>query len=62
MVQTVIAKDSFNGKYVAMKSFDDKQVVGEGSTPQEAYEQALRKGHKSPIITFIPSRNMVQIY
>jgi hypothetical protein len=62
MFQTIIRENTFNGKYVAMKSFDDKEVVGEGSTPQEAYKKALKKGYENPVITFIPAENMVQIY
>ena len=62
MVQTLIKDNRYNGKYVAIKDFSDSTVIGEGVTPQEAYEKAIQKGHKHPVITFIPIKDMVQIY
>lgn len=62
MIQTLTQNNSFTGKYVAMKSFTDSTVVGDGATPQEAYEKALQKDCKNPVITFIPVKDMVQIY
>ena len=62
MIQPIIRDNSFNGKYVAIKSFDDHLIVGDGQTPQEAYDKALKKGCKEPVITFVPLKNVVQIY
>lgn len=62
MIQTLIQSSNFNGRYVAMKSFSDHTVIGDGATPQEAHDKALQKGHKSPVITFVPAKDMVQIY
>jgi len=62
MIQTLIQNNAFNGKFVALKDFKDHTVVAEGATPQEAHDSALRKGYKSSVITFVPNRNMVQIY
>ena len=62
MIKTLIKNSNFNGKYVAMKAFSDHTVIGEGKTPQEAYEKASKKGYKAPVVTFIPIKGMVQIY
>ena len=62
MIQTVLNNTKYNGRYVAMKDFKDHRVVGDGTTPGEAHKQALEKGFKNPVITFVPIKGMVQIY
>jgi len=62
MIQTLIQSAKFNGKYVALKDFEDHTVIAEGATPKEAHDIALGKGYKQAVITFVPARNMVQIY
>ncbi len=62
MIKTLINSSDYNGKYVAMKDFNDHTVVADGINPQEAYEKAAKKGLKNPVITFVPLKGMVQIY
>ncbi len=62
MIQTLIENNSFNGKYVAMKSFKDHSVVGSGDSPQEAHKKAVQKGYPDPVVTFVPTKGIVQIY
>ena len=62
MTQTLINNNNFNGKYVTMEDFTNHTVVSEGSTPQEAYELAIKKGYKNPVLIFVPATGMVQIY
>ena len=62
MIKTLLKSNDHNGKYVAFKDFKDTSVVGEGSTPREAYDQAVQKGSKNPVVTFVPIKGMVQIY
>lgn len=62
MIQTLIQETGLGGKYVAFKSFEDHSVIGQGKTPQEAYQVAVQKGFKDPVITFVPEKDMVQIY
>ena len=62
MIRTLIKNNNFNGKYVAMKGFDSTSVVSEGATPGEAYQKAVKKGFKNPVVTFVPVKGMVQIY
>ncbi|MFA5144035.1 MAG: DUF5678 domain-containing protein [Candidatus Omnitrophota bacterium] len=62
MIQTLINSNNYDGRYVALKSFKDHTVVGDGDTPKEAHDKAVGKGIKAPVITFIPLKDMVQIY
>ncbi len=62
MIRTLLKNSNFNGKYVAMKAFSDCTVIADGITPQEAYEKARKKGCQNPVVTFVPIKNMVQIY
>ncbi len=62
MIKTLLKNNDFNGKYVAMKTFADHTVIADGATPQEAYEKAAKIGFRDPVVTFIPIKDMVQIY
>lgn len=62
MIQTIIKTNKYDGKYIALKDFKDHTVISEGQTPQEAYKNAQDKGCKDPVITFVPIKDMVQIY
>lgn len=62
MIKTLLKSSNYNGRYVAMKDFSDSAVIADGVNPQEAYEKAIKKGLKNPVITFVPVKNMVQIY
>ena len=62
MIQTLIKDNGFSGRYVAMKDFSDHTVVASGQTPLEARQKALENGCSDPVITFVPIKDMVQIY
>lgn len=62
MEQTLIKESKYNGRYVAIKDFADGTVIGDGKSPQEAYEKAIAKGFNEPVILFVPYKDMVQIY
>lgn len=62
MTPTLVKNTHYNGKYVALKGFDDHTIVGSGTTPAEAHERALRNGCENPVITFVPTKDLVQIY
>jgi hypothetical protein len=62
MVQTLIKESGYEGKYVALKSFEDSTVISDGATPQEAYDKAIKKGCARPVLVFVPIEGMVQIY
>ena len=62
MTQVLIKNNDLAGKYVAFKSFEDSTVIGSGDSPKEAYDEAQREGYKEPVITFVPVKDMAQIY
>ena len=62
MEQTLLKNNKYNGKYVAIKDFDDNTIIGEGNEPQEAYEKAIKKGFKEPVILYVPLKDTVYIY
>jgi len=62
MIQTLVNSQNYNGMYVAMKDFKDHTVIGSGKTPQEAYDKAVADGFKDPVLTFVPTKDMAQIY
>lgn len=62
MEKLLINTDEFNGRYVAMKSFDDNSIVGIGDTPEEALKDAERNGFKDPVLLYIPEKDVVHIY
>ena len=62
MIRTLLKSNDYNGKYVAFKDFKDSSIVGEGVTPKEAYDQAVKNGSNNPVVAFVPIKGMVQIY
>lgn len=64
MSTNVLVKDAvkYSGKYVAIKSFKDKTVLGSGKNPAKVMERAKAKGAKDPIIFYVPKKNSIHIY
>lgn len=62
MKQVLIKEKKYNGRYVALKDYDDHVVIADGKDPQEAYEIATKKGYGNPAILYVPVKGMVQIY
>lgn len=62
MEKVLVTTDEFNGRYVAMKNFDDNTIVGVGDDPEEALRDAEAKGFKNPILLYIPEKDIVHIY
>jgi len=62
MEEALITTDKFNGRYVAMKSFDDNTIVGVGDDPEKALEDTQGKGFKDPVLLYIPEQDIIHIY
>ena len=62
MEQILIKDKKYNGRYVAIKDFNDPLVIADGEKPQEVYDEAIKKGCTNPVILFVPFKDMVQIY
>jgi hypothetical protein len=52
----------FSGKYVATRSFTDKDVVASGKDPLKVMEDAKKKGIEDPVVFFVPRKDTVYIY
>ena len=62
MEKVLVNSDRYNGRYVAMKSFDDHTVIGVGEDPETAIKEALSKGFDNPVLLYIPEKEIVHIY
>jgi hypothetical protein len=62
MEKVLVNSDQYNGRYVAMKSFDDHTVIGVGEDPETAIKEALSKGFDNPVLLYIPEKEIVHIY
>lgn len=62
MEKILVTTDEFNGRYVAMKSFEDNAIVGVGDDPEKALKEAEAKGFKNPVLLYIPEKELVHIY
>jgi hypothetical protein len=62
MERVLVKTDEYNGRYVAMKSFDDHTIVGVGDDPETALKDAISKGYKEPVLLYIPEKELVHIY
>ncbi len=52
----------YDGKYVATKSFLEKDVVCYGDDPVKVYNEAREAGVDDPVVFYIPEKNLVHIY
>jgi len=62
MEKLLVSTEEFNGRYVAMKSFDDNTIVGAGDEPEKALKDAESKGCKNPVLLYVPEKDIVHIY
>ncbi|MBI5901868.1 MAG: hypothetical protein HZB84_00055 [Deltaproteobacteria bacterium] len=52
----------YDGKYVAIRSFLEKDVFCSGDDPVKVYNSAKEAGIDDPVVFYIPERNLVHIY
>lgn len=62
MNKPLVESIEYYGKYVALKSIDNNEIVGVGDTPQIAINEAAKKGFSNPLIVYIPEKDVDQIY
>ena len=58
----LVTDKKYNGKYVAMQSFNDKTVVASGKDPAKVMASAIKKGMVAPVLVYIPEENQVSVY
>ena len=62
METVLVNTNEYDGRYVAMKSFDDHTIVGVGDDPEAALNDAISKGYKNPVLLYVPEKEVVHIY
>lgn len=62
MEHVLIKERKFSGYYVTVEDYNKTTIISYGEDPQKVYEEAIKKGYTEPLIVFIPSKDMVQIY
>lgn len=58
----LVAEDKYDGKYVALRSFADGEVVASGDDPVKVMEAAREQGVASPVLFFVPEHDMTFVY
>lgn len=54
--------EQYDGQYVAVKSFFNREVISHGKQPADVLKEAIEKGFSDPVLLFIPEKGMVHIY
>ncbi|MBU4305839.1 MAG: hypothetical protein KJ893_09540 [Candidatus Omnitrophica bacterium] len=62
MEKVLVNSNKYNGQYVAIKSATDSTIAGSGNTPEEALNEAIKKGVKNPFLLYVPEEGLVHIY
>ena len=62
MAKVLVSSDKYDGQYVAMVSAEDNTIVGSGITPQEALNEARKENVQSPILFYVPEKEVTYIY
>ncbi|GBE06710.1 hypothetical protein BMS3Abin10_02367 [bacterium BMS3Abin10] len=64
MSKAVLKKGAknYSGKYVAIRSFKNTEVLSSGSDPSKVLSIAKGKGAKDPVIFYVPKKGAVHIY
>lgn len=61
-VKTLIKNErAFRGQFVATSTFNDRNVIAHGKDPQKVMRQAEQKS-ESPVVFFVPDKNVTHIY
>ena len=52
----------YGGKYVALRSFNEKDAISSGDNPVDVYAEAKSKGAADPVIFYVPEKNSIHVY
>jgi hypothetical protein len=61
---TAILKDDgkkYGGKFVAIRSFNNNEVLCSGKDPAAVFSRAKKKA-KNPVVFYVPQKNTIHIY
>ena len=62
MKNLLVNTNEHDGRYVALKSFEDHAIVGVGDDPESAIKDARAKGFEDPVLVYVTEKDMVHIY
>jgi hypothetical protein len=62
MVKVLLKDAKYEGRYVAVRDFDETVVISDGSNFSEAYNKAVKKGVRNPVVFYVPVSGRVYIY
>ena len=54
--------EKYGGKYVALRSYLEKDAISSGIDLLKVYTAAKKKGVANPVIFYVPKKNAVHIY
>lgn len=60
--QVLVADKKYEGQFVALESFSTHRVVASGDNPSTVVEEARKKGVKTPVLLFVPQKDLTHIY
>ena len=60
--EILLGKRKYNGKYVALKSFNENIVVASGLNPTAVINRAIQKGVNEPVILYVPQENEIHVF
>ena len=52
----------YGGKYVALRSFLEKDVISSGDNAAEVYRDAKGRGADDPVLFYVPEQGTSHIY
>ena len=60
----ILLKDGeqYGGKYVALRSFNEKKAISYGDNPLDDYTEAKSMGANDPVIFYVPEKNSIHVY
>ncbi len=58
----LVESDEYAGKYVAQPDFDKREVIAANEDPEKAYDEAVSKGYKHPVVFYVPEKGTSHIY
>ncbi len=58
----LVADDRYGGKYVALRSIHDNEVIASGDSPADVLAHAQTKGVEGAVLFFVPRPEMTIVY
>ena len=62
MENLLVKTNEYNGRYVALRSFEDHTVIGVGDNPKSALKDAKANGVEDPVLVYVTEEDTVDIY